>query len=520
MAGPRILPYLALAIAMLAVYAQVATHEFISFDTGTYIYENEVVQRGLTLDGIGWAFTTHAAANWHPLTWLSIMLDCELFGTSPGAHHLMGVAFHLANACLLFALLLRMTSAAWPAFVVAMAWAIHPQHVECVAWAAQRKDVLSTMFMLMACLAYSRYASGPSTGRMAWVSGVYLLGLLAKPMVVTLPVLLLLLDVWPLRRKESWRRLVVEKLPLFTLAVWIGIMTILAQSGEGAVMSTETYPLGLRIANALVAGVAYLGQTVWPFGLCLFYPYPEAVPFVEWAGASALLVGVTAWLWRARRTIPHAFVGWMWYLIALGPVIGIVQVGSQSMADRYSYVPHIGIFIAVAYAIDAVRRRADPPARVWTVGASVVLLFWAIVACVQVGTWQDSETAYRHALSVTERNAKISFNLGVTLSETNPEEAMFHGFNAVEWDPRFPRGRFMLGMMRLQRGDTNGAIEAFREAVESDPEDSEAQAQLGGMLFQQGRAKEALPHLEAAVRAYPDAAQLREMLEQARRASR
>ncbi|MCA8941500.1 MAG: tetratricopeptide repeat protein [Planctomycetes bacterium] len=495
---------IAIATVTFAVYARVGGHAFVNFDSNVYVYENPIVQRGITLDGIAWAFTTFTAANWHPITWLSIMLDCQLFGSDPGAHHLSSVAYHALNAGLVFVWLRRTTGRCWPATVCAFWFALHPQHVENVAWAAQRKDLVSTTFLLLTCIAYTRYAQHGSRRRMALVATYLALGLMAKPMLVSVPILLLALDVWPLARLTEFggRRLVVEKLPLFGLAAATGVMTLVAQSSQGAVGDLASFGLGMRLANASVATVGYLLQTIWPAGLCVFHPYPESIPAWKWCGSVAVIMALAYWAWRARRNAPSLAFGATWFLVSILPVIGIVQVGRQAMADRYMYLPHIGLFVGVAFAL-ATRRTQHPRARSWIdVGVTLTTLAWASVTFAQIDSWRDSGSLYRRAIDVTERNAPMTFNLGITAFSSDPERGVELVQQALRWDPDHPLGHYTLGVMLNALGRADEARAAFLEATRRWPRQFDAWANLAANHFAAG-------DLEAAERAFARALELR-----------
>ena len=357
----RFLLALLLAAATLAVFARVNHFEFLNYDDPLYVTVNPHVQQGLSVEGVRWAFTTFTAANWHPLTWISLMLDASIGGTDPFVFHLTNLVLHLANVLLLFSFLDRITGRPRPSAVTAALFAIHPLHVESVAWIAERKDVLSTLFLLLTLMAYARFVEQPDRPRRLAVVLLFALGLLAKPMLVTLPVLLLLLDAWPLRRSAPWRSLVLEKLPLFAMSIGTGILTFVAQRQAETVGSLAGYPLGVRVANAIVATATYLGRTIWPTRLAVFYPHPGAsLGAVAVAGSAVVLFALTSWAIRLRRSRPYLFFGWGWYLVTLAPVVGIVQVGWQARADRYTYIPLIGIFLAVVWAIS--ESLADRPA--------------------------------------------------------------------------------------------------------------------------------------------------------------
>ncbi|HYV17450.1 MAG TPA: tetratricopeptide repeat protein [Verrucomicrobiae bacterium] len=468
---------LLLALATLAVFARVVGFELLNYDDPLYVTANPHVQEGLTVAGVGWAFTTFTAANWHPLTWISLMLDASIGGIDPRVFHLTNVVLHLANVLLLFLLLDRLTGSPYRSAVTAALFAIHPLHVESVAWVAERKDVLSTLFLLLTLLAYAGFVERPGPVRRLGVVLMFALGLLAKPMLVTLPVLLLLLDAWPLRRKEPWRRLVLEKAPLFAMSIATGVVTIVAQRHAETVGSLAGYPLGVRVANAIVATVTYLGQTMWPTRLAVFYPHPGA-SLAAWKVivSSAILAALTFGAIRFRRSRPYLLIGWAWYLVTLAPVAGIVQVGWQARADRYTYIPLIGIFLAAVWAISD--RIGERPAFLASLATAVVVLL-GIGAFVQTGHWRDSETLFRHALAVTDDNAVAHLNLGTALLRRHQlAEAEEHFTEAVRINPAFAEAHSNLGVALGRQGRTDEAILEFRRALELQPDYPDARRNL------------------------------------------
>ena len=455
-----------LALLTLAVYLPVLAHGFIRFDDPYYVTRNPGVQAGLTWEGIAWALTANVASNWHPLTLLSHMLDCELFGMDPMGHHLTSLLLHTASVVLLFEVLRRMTGSVWRSAAVAALFAIHPTHVESVAWIAERKDVLSGFFWMLTLLAWERYVRQPSRKRYAAVALALAAGLLSKPMVVTLPFVLLLLDVWPFERKIR----VKEKLPLFALAAASCVVTVIAQSG--AIGMASRFPMNLRLANAVLSYVKYLGKTLVPTRLAVFYPMPAEFPAWKVAGAALLLVLLTVLALRAPR---YVTVGWLWFLGTLVPVIGIVQVGGQAMADRYLYLPSIGLFLIAVWGF--------PRKAFWI----PVLLALAITTRLQLRHWQDSESLFRHAAAVTEGNFIAHLHL-----------AQIHA----------------------DRGERGPALEHFRTTLEIRPGMWQAQASLGNTLRRWGRPDKALPHLRNAVRLRPHDPRLRQALAEAQREAR
>ena len=524
---------LCLAAATVAVYAPVRHFQFTSYDDGDYVYENPQVQSGLTLRGLVWAFTTSHASNWHPLTWLSHMLDCQLFGLNAGPHHLVNVLFHVASVLLLFHVLNRMTAAPWRSAFVAALFALHPLHVESVAWVAERKDVLSAFFWMLTMWAYvrcvetfnrqrfqpERLRGKPANVFYGLALLFFALGLMAKPMVATLPFVLLLLDYWPLDRtqwtasvsgskaKVPLSRLLKEKLPFLALTVVSCAVTFRAQRTGGAVVSLERLPIGDRVANAAVSYVWYLGKALWPSGLAVFYPY-QKWPQDRVVAAVAVLAGLSGWIiWRARRE-PHFVVGWLWYLGTLVPVIGLVQVGIQSIADRYTYLPSIGLFIMVAWG--ASRGFVGQPVQKLVVAATAAMLLAVCMAlsCFQIRHWRTSEALFRHALNVTANNFVAHNNLGnALLQRGNLTEAAQHFEQAVRIKPGFAEAHNNLALALEQAGNLKDAIGHFEQAVRIKPDYAEAHNNLGTALAQTGRLQEAVGQFEQALRIKPDSAE-------------
>src|SRR5438105_14687860 len=369
---PDLLILLGLAVMTFTIYAQVIGHHFITLDDDGYIKENGMVNRGVTLAGVAWAFTAFDQGNWHPLTWIAHMIDSQLFGMNAGGHLLVNALIHVANTLLVFWFLLRTTHARWPSALVAALFALHPLHVESVAWASERKDTLSTFFGLLSLIAYVRYVEAPSSIRYVWTAITLALGLLAKPMLVTWPLVMLLLDYWPLGRWQSakseaqakkLRKLILEKIPLFILVAASAVITLMAQSRGGAVRTLAHEPLALRLSNTLVSYAKYLLLTFWPNDLAVYYPLaPGGIPGWQIVGAAFLLIGITAFCFLQRKIRPYLILGWLWFLGTLVPVIGLVQVGGQTMADRYFYIPSIGLFVALVFGLaDIVKSRRVAP---------------------------------------------------------------------------------------------------------------------------------------------------------------
>jgi protein O-mannosyl-transferase len=503
---------LAIVAAVAIVFAPVARHGFVNFDDPQYVSENPFISDGLTLRGISWAFTTGYAGNWHPLTWISHMLDVQVFGLSAGAHHVMNVVLHTASALLLFLLLYRMTSAIGRSWFVAALFAVHPLHVESVAWIAERKDVLSALFWMLTIWAYVRYVHRPAVATYSLVGVLFALGLMAKPMLVTLPVTLLLLDVWPLRRTNALE-LIREKVPLFALAVASSAVTFIVQQQAGAVKELASLPVGRRVANALVAYVSYIGKALWPTNLAAIYSYPDSIAGWQVAVAIAMLAIVTWLAVRVRRGYPYVLVGWLWYLVTLIPVIGLIQVGSQPIADRYTYVPLIGLFIIVAWGVPEIlaRRRVTTP--VLATAAVVVVAACVVAARAQVYHWRSSVALWQHAVSVTTDNYRAQGNLGHALAaEGRLDEAIQHYSEAVRIRPGYAEAHNNLGLALARQGRIEEAIPHYTEALRLLPDYFEAQSNLGAALAGSGRYADAITHFSIAVRLQPDHAQARHNL--------
>ena len=519
----------ALAIVTLAIYAQAIGHQFITLDDPTYIQENPMVNRGVTLAGFTWAFTTFYATNWHPLTWISHMIDCQLFGMNAGRHLLVNALIHATNTLLVFWFLLRTTHARWPSALVAALFALHPLHVESVAWVSERKDTLSTFFGLLSLIAYVRYAKAPSISRYAWVAITLALGLLAKPMLVTWPLVMLLLDYWPLgrlggprvkehRRGASHRKaaigiawLVWEKLPLFALVAASAIITFVAQSHGGAVRTFTDAPVGLRLSNALVSYAKYLLLTFWPNDLAVYYPFAWAgIPAWQIIGAALVVIGITAFCFSQRKLRPYLIVGWLWFLGTLVPVIGLVQVGGQIMADRYFYVPSIGLFIALVFGLTdiATRWRVAPLLRA---GIAVgVLLILATVTNAQIHRWRDSFTLFEHTLVVTPPNLRIENSLALAMGANGRyDEAAAHFERTLQIDPNFYDGLVGMGVTRAFQGRIPEAIGYFQAAIRSQSDAPKAHVQLALALWKENNDQAALEEMQRASQLAPEDASIR-----------
>jgi tetratricopeptide (TPR) repeat protein len=510
MSRPR-LTALFLALVTLAAYLPVTRYNFITYDDDAYVTANPVVQDGLTPEGLKWAFTTGHASNWHPLTWISHMTDCALFGLNPGAHHFVNILFHAANAALLFILLLRLTGQMWPAAFVAALFAWHPLHVESVAWVAERKDVLSTFFALLTLLSYAKYVQAKSRRSYWFALFFFALGLMSKPMLVTLPFVMLLLDYWPLYRMgkaEGGRRnlsgLLVEKTPFFTLAVASCVITFLVQHSGHAVATLEDVPAGFRLENAVVATAWYLQKLVWPGPLAVIYPLAP-IPPVVFAVSAAILIGISVAVWRARLRNRCWLVGWLWFLGTLVPVIGLVQVGSAAMADRYTYIPSIGIFMAVVFGLPelagkiAWAKKGLPWAAALVLAGCLGAMEW------QLHYWRDSETLFRHTLAVTRNNDKAHLDLAVALDQQDRfAEALAEYHEAVRIAPDRYQLYFNMGCALGRLGRHAEALAEFRKAIQFDPHVALWHAAAGGELVTLGYDDEALKEFAVAARLKPD----------------
>lgn len=532
---------LILAAMTVAAYAQVHNLPFIPGDDRAYVSKNPVVLQGVTAKGLWWALTSLDNANWHPVTWVSHMLDVQLFGPAPGRHHLVNAAFHVLDAVLLLALLARLTGAVWRGALVAAVFALHPLRVESVAWVAERKDLLSGAFFLLTVAAYLWHVRRPGERSFHWVTASFALGLMSKPMLVTVPALLLLLDHWPLGRAStrgrtaeylaSLRPLVREKLPLLALSVLDALLTLAAQARGGAVASLGAADAADRLGNALTSYVAYLGKALWPAGLAAFYPYPQdGIPWQRVVGAAVLLAAACGLAFRERQRRPWLLIGWLWFLGMLVPVLGFVQVGGQARADRYTYLPLIGVLVAATWSVPGPHLRRHVAAALLLAAAGLGALAGMTEA--QVRYWRDGVTLYRHALAVNARDPLSHFRIGQILAEEGKfDEALSHlresvrlardgarqayatglfledlgrGGDAVAFleealriEPRYPLAHFMAGLIQAKHGAFPEAAAHLREAIAQDPGFAEARYQLGVVLAQAGDLQGAVDNLSA-----------------------
>jgi Tfp pilus assembly protein PilF len=520
----ELLIFLFLVTVTFVVYWQVRSFTFVSYDDGQYVIENQYVKDGLNYKSIRWAFSSYHAANWHPLTWLSHMLDIELYGMNLGAHHQTNLIFHIANALLLFFVFRRMTSNLWQSGFVAALFALHPLHVESVAWVSERKDVLSAFFWMLTMYSYARYAAHPGINRYLPVVGFFMLGLMAKPMLVTLPFVLLLLDYWPLRRMQfnpladdchrlhqrtRGLLLIWEKIPLFSLAMASSVVTFLAQKSGGAVGSMELYPLTTRVANALVAYVKYIGKMIWPANLAVFYPYSNSLSGWQIIGAGALLGLITFASIRSFRQQPWFVVGWLWFIGTLVPVIGLVQVGLQAMADRYTYIPLIGVFIIVAWCVPELLHKWHNKEKLLGLTVIAVLVMLGTTSWMQIRYWKNSLTLFKHALDVTENNYLAHNAFGDALKEQGKgNEAMRHYLDALEIKSDYAAPHYSIGHTLATQGKLDDAINHFQKAIQIKPDFASAHDNLGYAFMIQGKIKQAIMHYSEALRITPDDAEV------------
>ena len=541
-----------LFLATLSVYLPALNNGFVNYDDPAYVTSNAHVLRGLTWSNVRWAFTATVEANWHPLAWISHMADVQMFGMNPRGHHAVSIVLHAVNVVLLFLLLRRATEFLMRSALVAALFAVHPLNVECVAWVAERKSLLSMLFLLLTLLAYGWYAGKRSVGRYCVVVALFALGLAAKPMIVTLPVLLLLWDYWPLGRIQqekplaSLLRLAAEKIPLLALSAASSWVTIYAQRAGGALGNADLLPLGQRVANAIVSYAAYLGKGIWPTGLAVFYPHPEhSLEVWKVLGAGLLLLAITALVWllqrgpslvsvfyqkaesqakqevllaRAQRAFtvlvwltrrrPYLLTGWLWYLAAMLPMIGIIQVGRQAMADRYAYLPFVGLFMIAVWVGAELCVSLELSRAAQAAIAAGAFVAYVSVAFLQINYWRNSLTLFSHALAVTEHNGIAEDNLGVALMEAGrPDLAAGHFEAAAAYIPQLATAHYNLGVLAQRAGQADAAVREYDLALRfsSDVNDAaQAHSNLGFVLLDANRQSEAITQFSAALAINPE----------------
>jgi tetratricopeptide (TPR) repeat protein len=490
--GPGLGAAICAALALLTafVYAPTAGNGFINLDDPEYVSANPVVRQGLTPRGAAWALRAVEQGNWHPLAWWSHMLDVSLFGVRPGPHHLVSAALHALAAILLFLALRRLAGAVWPAALVAALFAVHPLHVESVAWVAERKDVLCGLFWALALLAYARYARRPDRAAAVAVASCFLLALMAKPMAVTLPLSLLLLDWWPLGRfrgasgrtpSRTARALVAEKLPLLAVSLAVGAATLSLQASAGALKLAAAWPLALCLENALVATALYPAKMLWPSELGILYPFPAAgLPAWQWLAAGLFLAAASLAAFAVRRRHPWVTAGWLWYLLTLAPVSGLLQAGEQARADRYAYIPSIGLTVAAAWGLTAAFRRSRRLRVAAALGVAAATVALAVAARAQAGRWRDSVTLFRHTLAVAGESSLLRTNLGGSLVVLGRwEEALRELTAALAANPRDFVAWYNAGIAYSKLQRYAEAAAAFRAVVDADPADAKARYNLG-----------------------------------------
>ena len=513
----KLWPWLVLLAALIAsLYAQMESHQFINWDDPYYISNNPMVSAGLSWLGVGWAFTTGIVANWHPLTWISHMLDSSFFGPTAKAAHLVNLVWYIGCVILAFFLFLRLNAAPAAAFFMAAFFGLHPLHVESVAWAAERKDLLCAFFFLAATLAYLGYARQQNPARYLLVTGLFVLSLLAKPMAVTWPCVALLLDYWPLKRLDVRGRAIYEKIPWFILSITSSIITIIVQNKSEAVKSLVDFPLVNRLANAIMSYLEYIRQSLWPFGLTVFYPYSYTINTLGALAACCVLTFISAVAIWQRRQRPYLLWGWLFYLCVLIPVIGIVQVGAQSHADRYTLLPQLGIILSIGLLLDKTLiaknlRYAAATIMTIVITALMVLTFW------QISYWKDSQTLFKQNLDVAGENDLAHFNLGTAYYEENQLElAVTHLLTAAKMNPADATTYNNMGMAYAKMNQVTSAEAAFKKAISLDPDIAQPHFHLAVLKFSQGNFDEATKHLDEAARLAPEWIEVRSLRDKIR----
>jgi len=539
--GKIILICLGLLLLVVFTFLPLLNNDFIFLDDPGYITMNPHVQAGFKWESIKWAMSTTYVGNWHPLTWLSHMLDYQWFGLNPRGHHLMSLLIHAVNSALVLLVLEGMTGAVWRSFFVAAMFGLHPMHVESVAWASERKDVLSTLFWLLTLLAYSHYTKSkgngpgkvPGTGPRLSFSGAsrtrgyywlalffFALGLMSKPMLVTLPFVLLLLDFWPLNRFNNGDpiKLVLEKIPFFLLSIVICIVTIPAQKGAGGVRTMANFPFTGRVENALVSYCRYLGKSFWPANLPFFYPHPNHWPMTAVVAAVLLLLGLSVLAWVTRRNHPYLLVGWCWFIGTLVPVIGLVQVGYQSMANRYTYVPSIGLFLCLAWGAQALTQHWRYQFLILFTLAAAAILICIPVTRIQIGYWKDSEILFQYASVVIKNNWEAHARLGLVFSkEDRLDEAIDQYREALRLKPDDADAHYDLANALCRKSLWDEAIGEYQEDLKLSPDDFSGHSNLGVALFRKGRVNEAIIQFQEALRLNPGFVDARKNLDTAMR---
>lgn len=507
-------------IAIFAAYWQLPKNNFISFDDDIYITKNVHVQSGFTGKNVIWAFTTFHAFNWHPITWLSHMLDYTLFGLNPSMHHFMSLLFHIANSLLLFMVLKAMTDDIWPSAFVAILFAIHPLHVESVAWASERKDLLSTFFWLLTIGSYFRYSKKQSITNYTIIVLLFILGLMSKPMLVTLPFVLLLLDIWPIKRMSHGRfadnskkenpdasifYLIVEKIPLFMLSALSSLITFIAQKEGGIVRTLHELSMKVRFANAFVSYIRYIVKMIYPVHLSFYYPYRENLSAWQVFGSVFLMISITLFAMKTIREKPFFLVGWFWYVGTLLPVVGLVQVATQSIADRYTYIPLIGLFIIMAWGAKTVFEKFREHIKPLLSGIILTISVLMNLTWIQVNYWKDDIKLFSHDVAVTMGNPLSNYHLGLSLEkEGKIEKAIQHYTEAIRIKPDFLRARNSLGYAFVKTGRYEDALTQFEEAIKLKKNYADGYFNLGVAAMYLGRADDAIRHYKHAIKLDPN----------------
>ena len=513
-----------LVLLVIAVFWQMSNYEFLVYDDNLYVTDNRYVQSGFSKESIVWAFTTNHPHFWMPLTWLTLMLDFELFGLNAGGYHITNLLFHIFNTLLLFFVLQKMTGAFWRSLFVAALFALHPLHVESVAWVTERKDVLSTFFWMLVMYSYVMYVERPLWSRYGFILLFFILGLLSKPMLVTLPFVLLLLDFWPLGRfdKEEGRklfnfipsRLIIEKIPLFILTGISCIITFIVQKSGESVSSLEIFSLKTRVFNAVISYLAYIGKTFWPVKLGVFYPYPVELSIGKGVGAALILMVVSFFIVRWIKRLPFLSVGWLWYLGTLVPVVGLVQVGGQSMADRYTYIPLVGLFIMIAWGVPEVLKERRYQKTVITILSGIIIIPLIMLTWQQTGVWKDSVSLFEHTLKVTDKNYVIHNNYGAFLNRTGgSDEAVLHFKEVLKINSRDEYANINMGVAYAQKGRLNEAIYHFQNALKVNHDNWITHKNMAFALNDLGRLRESAFHFREALRINPSNMDIRNNLE-------
>jgi len=489
-------------------YSPVINHEFVNYDDDEYVFENPTVLNGISLNNMHWAFTTTYKSNWHPLTWMSHMLDVELFGLNAGMHHITNVIFHILNTLLLFILFREMTGCLWKSGFVAVLFAFHPMHVESVAWISERKDVLSTFWGMLTLIAYVKYVKRGKLIYYLLVNLFYIIGIMAKPMIVTIPFVMILLDYWPLNRNEKFGLLIYEKIPLFLISIVSCGITLYVQEIGGSIASLEAYPLYVRIANVLVSYASYMGKIIWPCCMAVFYPHPDKLTMHKVVIAFLLFVSLNGFAIKSMKNHPWATVGWLWYIGTLVPVIGLVQVGLQSRADRYTYLPYIGLFIIIVWGSEQLLLKWGVKKRGVALIMVIVLTVLTGLSSLQLTHWKNSIKLFTHAINVTDDNYLAHNNLGQAILERGgTDKAIYHFEEAIRIKSNFEIAYLNLGVSLVNKGKNREAISYYQKAIEIKPDYVDAYNNLGNAYLRESMTIDAVRQYQKALKIEPENAQ-------------